>query len=376
MNSPVQAEQTPAGNEAADSATTQTISRQRVEAALAHTEADRVPLDLGGTTVTGMQASTVHRLRQALHLDSPGTPVKVIEPFQMLGEVAPDLAEALGVDVVGLSLPTNFFGFKNEDWKPWALFDGTPVLVPGKFNTTQDPKSGLFMYPEGDTSAAPSARMPKGGFYFDSIIRQEPIDDEHLDPEGNVEGFGLLSEEDLTFVKSEAERLYATGKAVVGNFWGMNLGDIAFVPGPSLKRPKGIRDVEEWYASLSLRPDYVRDVFERQSEVGMTNLRRLYEAAGDKVTVVTVTGADFGGQQGPLISPKMYRALFKPFHVQVNEWIHANTGWRSFIHSCGSIWRLLDDIVDAGFDVLNPVQTSAAEMAPEPLKQRYGERVT
>ena len=73
-----------------------------------------------------------------------------------------------------------------------------------------------------------------------------------------------------------------------------------------------------------------------------------------------MTGADFGTQQGPLISPKVYRNLFKPFHVRINEWIHANTAWKTFIHSCGSIWRLLDDIVDAGFDALNPVQTSAA----------------
>jgi uroporphyrinogen-III decarboxylase len=92
--------------------------------------------------------------------------------------------------------------------------------------------------------------------------------------------------------------------------------------------------------------------------------------------VIFVTGTDFGAQQGPFISPKLYRDLFKPFHVRVNDWIHANTAWKSFIHSCGSIWRLLDDIVDAGFDVLNPVQTSAADMDPAALKATYGDRVT
>jgi uroporphyrinogen-III decarboxylase len=72
----------------------------------------------------------------------------------------------------------------------------------------------------------------------------------------------------------------------------------------------------------------------------------------------------------------MYRSLFKPFHVKVNEWIHTHTTWKSEIHSCGSLWLLLDVILDAGFDCLNPVQTSAADMDPEALKARYGSRIT
>ncbi len=167
-------------------------SRLRVEMALAHVEADMVPLDLGGCPTTGIQASALYRLRQALGLDPPGTPVKITEPFQMLGEVGPDLVEALGIDVLGVGLAANFFGFKNEDWKPWTLFDGTPVLVPDKFSTvtSTDPQVGVLMYPEGDTSVPPSARMPAGGFYFDALKRQEPIDDDHLDPHDNLEEFG------------------------------------------------------------------------------------------------------------------------------------------------------------------------------------------
>ena len=134
-----------------------TTSQERVELALAHAEPDRVPLDLGGSAVTGMHVDSVYRLRQALGLDAPGTPVKIVEPYQMLGEIAPDLIDALGVDVVGVGLPTNFFGFENEDWKPWTTFDGTPVLVPGAFNTEPDANGDILMYPEGDTSVPPSA---------------------------------------------------------------------------------------------------------------------------------------------------------------------------------------------------------------------------
>ena len=149
-------------------------SRQRIEAALNHRQPDRVPLDLGASPVSGMQVSCVYKLRQALGLDKPGTPVKVIEPYQMLGEIAPDLQDALGIDVVGLGGPNTMFGFPLTDWKPWTTFDGTPVLVPGGFNTDPEPNGDILMYPEGDKSVPPSGRMPKGGFYFDSITRQEP----------------------------------------------------------------------------------------------------------------------------------------------------------------------------------------------------------
>jgi hypothetical protein len=311
-------------------------------------------------------------------LDTPGTPVKVIEPLAMLGEVGPDLVDALGVDVVQAGLTTNFFGFTNEDWKPWTLFDGTPVLVPGRFNTdtNRDPAGGLLMYPEGDTSVPPSGYMPKGGFYFDALNRQGPIDDEHLDPHDNLEEFGPISTEELTHIAREVDRLLPTGKAIVGNFGGTSFGDAANVPATNLKYPKGIRNIEEWYVSLSLRPGYVYDVFEHQCEIGLVNLARIYEAIGDKITAVYLTGTDFGCQQGPLISPNTYRNLFKPFHARLNHWVHSHTNWKSFIHSCGSIWRLLDDIIDAGFDVLNPVQTSAADMDPQGLKDRYGDRIT
>ena len=93
-------------------------SRQRVSLALQHQEADRVPFDLGASGVTGMHVDTVYALRQALGLDTPGTPVKIIEPYQMLGEIAPDLMVALGVDVIGLGTLGTLFGFRNEGWKP------------------------------------------------------------------------------------------------------------------------------------------------------------------------------------------------------------------------------------------------------------------
>ena len=351
-------------------------SRQRVEATLNHQVPDLVPLDLGGSPVTGMHVSSVYELRQALGLDAPGVPVKVVESYQMLGQIEPDLLDAVGADVVGLGGPRGFFGFENKDYKPWTLFDGTPLLVPGDFNTEPQPNGDILMYPEGDRSAGPSGRMPNGGFYFDSVDRQQPIDDDKLNVEDNLEEFGPISDEDLEHFARGAQRLHEeTDRAVLANFGGTAFGDIALVPAPWMKDPKGIRDVEEWYVSTAMRFDYVYEVFQRQCEIALANLAKIYDAVGDRVSAIFVTGTDFGTQSGPFISCKSYGSLYQPFHRRVNDWIHEHTPWKTFIHSCGSVVALLDQIVDAGFDILNPVQCSAAGMDPDVLKEKYGEKI-
>ena len=351
-------------------------SRERVSAALAHRQPDRVPLDLGASAVTGMSVSSVSLLRQALQLDPPGAPVKVVEPYQMLGEIAPDLLDALGVDVLPLGKPATMFGFHNEGWKPWN-FNGTPVLVPAGFNTDPEPDGAILMYPDGDRSAPPSAKMPPGGYYFDTLIRQPPIDDEKLDPADNLEEFEPISAADLAYLKAEAGRLTTqTDKALLASFGGTAFGDIALVPGPWMKYPKGIRDVAEWYMSTVSRRDYIYQVFEKQCEIGLANLAKIYDVVGDRAAAVFITGTDFGTQTGPFISPKSYRSLYMPFHKEVNAWVHQHTGWKTFIHSCGSVAKLIPLFIEAGFDILNPVQTSATGMDPRWLKQTFGAELT
>jgi hypothetical protein len=351
-------------------------SRERVERTLNHQLPDRVPLDLGASSTTGMHASSVYLLRQALKLDAPGTPVKVIDPLSMLGEVKPDLADALGVDVVGLFAPRTKFGFRNENWKEWTLFDGTPVLVGEAFNTEPEADGSILMYPEGDRAAPASGKMPYSGYYFDAIIRQPPIDDAKLDPQDNLQEFGPISAADLAYFAGEAERLYRqTDTAILASFGGTAFGDIGLVPATGIKHPRGIRDVAEWYMSTATRREYVYKVFEGQCEIGLANLEKLHQVVGSRVTAVFASGTDFGAQNGPFISPKTYRELYLPFHKQVNAWIHGHTPWKSLIHSCGSVVQLIPYFIEAGFDILNPVQTSAAGMDPQALKDRFGEQL-
>jgi len=351
-------------------------SRERLLAALNHQQPDRVPVDFGSTAVTGIHVSVVTRLRRAV-LGDRDYRVKVIEPYQMLGEVDEELRKALGIDVIGIAPRKTLFGFENKNFKPFTLFDGTEVLVPESFNTTADTNGDLLIYPEGDTAVPPSGRMPKGGHFFDSIIRQDPIDDDKLDPADNCEEFGPLSDADLSYYQRSIDRLSTqTDAGIMLTMPGTAFGDIALVPAPWMKHPKGIRDVEEWYISTISRKDYVRKVFETQCEIALKNIQKLINLFGNRIHATFLTGTDFGTQRGPFISVKAYRDLFKPFHKQVNDLIHQNTMWKTFIHSCGSVFQLVPDFIEAGFDILNPVQCSAAEMDPVELKRQFGKHVT
>lgn len=116
--------------------------------------------------------------------------------------------------------------------------------------------------------------------------------------------------------------------------------------------------------SLILRPDFISKVFKKQCEIALENLGKIYKVVKNRVQVVFVSGTDFGTQRGPIMSNETYRKLFKPYHKKVNKWIHEHTEWKTFIHSCDSIEVFIEDFIDAGFDILNPVQTSAKKHGP------------
>ena len=338
-------------------------SRESIFTTCAHRQPDKLPVDFGGGFQTGIHVSMVYKLRQALGLDQPGTPVKVVEIYQMLGEIAPDLQTALGVDVVSLHGTGTMFGFPQTEFKAWQLADGTPVLVPTDFNTHYEPNGDLLQWPANDRSVAPSGRMPAGGHFFDAIIRQEPLDDEKLNPIDNTEEFQRVPDTELEHFRRLAERLAtSTDRALFCTFGGLTFGDIALVPATFLRRPKGIRDIEEWYISTVSRPDYLKAVFERQTQVAIENLERLHAAIGGRAAIIQTNGTDFGTQNGPFLSVATYRDLFLPYQKRINGWIHHHTPWKTFMHCCGGIAPLLDAVVEAEFDILNPVQCSAKGM--------------
>lgn len=346
-------------------------SREKVLNALNH-QSGPVPMDFGGTNVSGMHCTCVAALRDYYGLEK--RPVKIHEPYQMLGWIDKDLQDAIGADVVATEPLGTIFGFAADNWKEWTAPWGQKVLVPGGFNVTQNSK-GIYIYPEGDTSAAPSAHMPKSSFFFDSIIRQPELDEDNLNPDDNLEEFGPLTDSALCRMKAAAEKASASGRAVVGDVGGTALGDIAMIPAPYLKVPKGIRDIEEWYVSTVIRQDYIHEVFGRQVEIALGNLERAAAVLGDLIDVVMICGTDFGTQSGTFCSSATYDELWHPYYKKMNDWIHGNTNWKTFKHCCGAVESFMPHFIASGFDIINPVQCSATGMDPQTLKERYGKDI-
>jgi len=337
-------------------------SRKRVLAAINHQEPDRVPIDLGGTIVTGIMAAPLHKLRHRLGL--PEKRVKVYDLLQILGEVEMDVIEKLHIDVLPVETPVLFFWIKRENYKPWKLFDDTPVLVPNDFNVEVDEEGSWLLHEKGDPKERIVAKMPKDGYYFDPLELIRGSDELERPSLGRLREECTLTEEDLEFMAERASFLRKeTDKALIAGAWlKSGLGIIGSIP--------------DFFSLIALDKGYVKEFLYRKQEIIMGNLRLLWEALGENVDIVGLESFDFGGQNSELLSPVDFEQLYLPYLREQFSWVHENTTWKAFQHSCGSMTKILPLLMDAGLDIINPVQTSAHGMNPRWLKEQFGGRMT
>jgi uroporphyrinogen-III decarboxylase len=338
-------------------------SRQRVLTALEHREPDRIPVDLGGTIMTGIAVRALIDLRKHLHLETRA--VKAYEVFQMLGEVEADMVEAFELDVLPVEPEVLFFGLKRSSYKPWALFDGTEILVPENFEVEGDGSGGWLLREGGDPSKPVVARIPEGGYYFDRA-RDESLHTQFEPPPlkqmGEEYGY-LFSDEQLGFMVRRADELRPLNKAHVFGAWP--------VFGPP--RPGNMTD---WLCLLVTEPEYVGRLFEMKLESDLKRLEQIADALGDSIDIFGIDGNDYGTQRSEMFSPEVFERFYLPYYRAINGWIHENTDWKTWKHTCGSVPELLPLFIESGLDAINPVQTSASGMEPQTLKERYGERIS
>lgn len=349
-------------------------SREKLTQALNHQEG-RLAFDLGATKATGINAGKLYSLRRLFGRDEP---VKIYDTYQMLGLVDERDAEMFGIDVLPVWSNYTCFGYKNNDWKPWTLPDGTPALI-GSDCAMSHKNGRYYIHPMGDGSAPASGCMPEDGYYFDQIVRQEPYDEDHLEPLKDFEEslrFNAITDETLRFYEDRTNDLYHnTDYGIVLNAEYNGIGAHTMVFGPCAKRTPGIRSYSEWLAAHLLYPEYLEELFDAWSDIAVNNLKLLYQAVGDKPQAVFLSSTDFGTQKGEVISQKLFQEIYYPRYKKVNDWVHQNTGWKTLFHSCGSIPNIIGDLADAGVDCLNPIQTSAFGMEAGPLKERFKNRL-
>ena len=348
-------------------------SRERVQMILSHYEADRIAIDFGTTSVTGIHVKLIAEFRK--HYGLAEKPVKVTEPFQMLGEVDEELASIWNVDTVGVGSQTDKFGILQKDFVERRMPWGQTVMFPELFKMKED-NGNIYVFPQGDTRCSPSAVMPKGGYFFDAIERVPATElDAELNIEDNLEEFTLMTDADMHYWKEALTKARATGKAVIARIGGTSIGDISMIPGVHLKNPKGIRNITDWYMSTVMRTDFLREIFDRQSDIAVQNLEKLNQTAGDCIDVLFVCATDLGTQDGQFCSAETMSDLYGPAYRKINKWVHRNTKWKTFKHCCGAVVPLMETFINCGFDIINPVQINAAGMDPQFLKRKFGDRI-
>jgi uroporphyrinogen decarboxylase len=308
-------------------------SRERVRAALDHRQPDRIPFDLGGTRMTGIHVEAYRRLRPALGLE-PREP-RVADLTQQLAEVEPDVADALGTDVVGL-VPGSASGYRREVRE----VDGHRSFVD---------EWGV------------GRRMPlEGGLYYDSFAPPLAGD---IDPAA-VDAFAWPDAADpgrYAGLAQAAGWAASSGRAVA-------LGSIC---GGLTEGLFKLRGFEDGYLDLAGDPALARRVMERILEIKLEYWARALPLVAGSIDVV-VEADDLGGQDRTLFSPATYRELVKPLHRELFDFLHAHTEARILFHSCGSVRTLIPDLIEIGVDILNPVQVSAAGMDSAELKREFG----
>lgn len=336
-------------------------SKERVLRSLDHKEPDRVPIDLGGSSMSGIMALALDRLRKYLGL--PKKKVKVFEIFQMLGEVESDVIERFEIDILPVEPITQFFKIRRENYKPWKLWDGTEVLMPGQFEVEVDSEGNWLLHSQDDLNKPVKAKMPKNGYYFDIPSASEYKKDFCPPDLEDVKRENHLSTEELEHLSERAEILRnSTDKALLLDQW-LKIGI------------RWVGSIPNFLVLLYSNKQYVKDLFNIWTETAIENLEKLRRYLKDNIDIIGLESTDYGAQDREFFSPSIFEEVFLPNLKIQNEWIHQNTNWKTFQHICGSIANFMPLIIETGLDILNPVQTSAAGMDPKWLKDTFGKKI-
>ncbi len=337
-------------------------SRERILKTCNFEEPDRVPIDIGGSQVSGLCVDHYCDLLRYLSINELP---KVYEQFEMLARVEEPIRKRLRGDVISLENPSMRWGLHNKDWKKWTTFKGNEVLMPGDFNPVIDEKGSLVLY---DKDGIPISRMAKDTLYFEFACGTEMSKEIiKMDPRKWKDSIALYTDEELNQIAAEAKNLHEnTEYAVFGEFGRGGLGSNGLFA--------GLR-VTDWFCVLLTEREYADEILQVTAERAVENAKLYLEAVGDNIDIIFISGTDFGTQRIEFFRPDIWKDLFLPRYKMVNDYIHKNSRAKTFIHSCGSIYNIIDYIIAAGFDILNPVQITAGNMDAARLKEKFGGRI-
>lgn len=342
-------------------------SRERVARAVRFQETDRVPIDLGGMKASGIAVRAYNRLKQCLGLHSP---TRIWDPRFMIATVEEAVLQRFRADVMPLDVSSIVQdGLPDAEWAPTTLYEGAEGLLPPGTRVGMDPEGRwALLSPDGSPT---TYRMPRDGYYFDDITFNRP--GETIDPAAFTP-VASFPEEQLEALRRRTQFLYDhTDYALLGWGGGVCFLGLSVITDRSSNVTMGLPS--DWMVMLMTEPETCHDMMGRSVDASIACLRQLHEAVGDRCFAWGIAADDSGTQRGEFIDPDLWAEMVKPHYARLCDWIHRNTPWKTFLHACGSVYKLIPHFIEAGVDILNPVQTSAAGMDAGRLKREFGNRI-
>jgi uroporphyrinogen decarboxylase len=344
-------------------------SRERILAAIEHRQPDRVPVDLGATPSSGISATAYGNLKRHLGITRGHT--RLYDVVQQLAQPEEVILDRFGIDVLDVG---RTFNTQDSDWVDVKLADGQAAQYPVWFHPEKQADGSYIARHKDGTDIA---HMPAGGTFYDQsyfpYVDGYPADFSGLDKEmGRILWAALVhSPWDhagdpgfWTTLRERALAMRASSDRALMIVCGCNL----FEWGTFLRR------MDNFLMDIYAEPEQVEALLEALMERHLATLEKVCATVGDVCDILRF-GDDLGMDSGPFMSPDIYRRLFKPRHAKLCETVHKKSKMKTFLHSCGSLHELMPDLIEAGYDVINPVQTTCRDMEPEKLKRDFGKDI-
>lgn len=339
-------------------------SRERILSSIAHQQPDQIPIDLGASTVTGISAIGYNRLKQALGLE---VPTRVFDVVQQLAFVDGPIIDAFGVDALDL----NRVLMDDQGWYPVILGDGSEGAYPLWFRPEESEDGSFVMR---DHTGRVMSRMARNGACFDqTIFPWEQGYPDHFDSIGEAfRSISWTAHSHTKYINIDDKELRertkklreSTDKAIVMS-GGAKLLELGFF----------LRRMDNMLMDLLADHENLSRLLDKLTDLHLAGLEKKIAAVGDLVDVIRF-GDDLGMTTGPFMDLDVFNRFFKPRYKQLCDYVKQHSQMKIFMHSCGSIRQFIPGLIEAGFDIINPVQTNCFGMDPRELKQEFGREIT
>jgi len=345
-------------------------SRERVKMAVNHKEADRVPIDLGAMRSTGIATIAYNKLRQELGI-TKGL-ARMYDFVQQLAYPEKEIMDMFHIDAIDAG---QVFLKSDDNWREWTLNDNSKCLIPKYLNIEIDKNSTVLLKNKNNIVLG---KKPKTSLYVDQaywVYKDLPAIPDNFNEEDIAKHMwaipcppwhlDIFDDEQYKLFVNNIKELYETTDYSIMLAVGCNL----------IETGTFLRGMENFLCDIYLDKKGTKKLLDFLVERNIRLLERVLKGVGEYVDILQF-GDDLGTQNGAFMSPEVFKDIFKPRYKKMWDFVHNNSNCKVFLHSCGSVYELIPDLIDAGLDILNPVQTTTKNMEPEKLKREFGKYIT